>query len=192
MRIFYDTEFNEDGRTIELISIGLVTEDLRTYYAENADFDPTQANAWVKEHVLPHLSEGYRMPYREIGPNIKSWIEEWLGVEKPEFWGWYSAYDHVALCQLFGRMVDLPEGWPYFTRDLRQLADLVGNPKMPEQSQKEHHALHDAFWIREAHRYVTSLFTPERVFGLNPNAAARAAARSRRPGSPGQTPAAAW
>ena len=33
MRIFYDTEFLEDGKTIDLISIGMVAEDGREYYA---------------------------------------------------------------------------------------------------------------------------------------------------------------
>lgn len=31
MRYFYDTEFIEDGHTIELISIGVVAEDGREY-----------------------------------------------------------------------------------------------------------------------------------------------------------------
>src|SRR4051812_11038169 len=33
MKYFYDTEFLEDGQTIELISIGIVAEDGREYYA---------------------------------------------------------------------------------------------------------------------------------------------------------------
>ena len=33
----YDTEFLDDGNTIELISIGIVCEDGREYYAVNAD-----------------------------------------------------------------------------------------------------------------------------------------------------------
>lgn len=35
-RYFYDTEFLEDGRTIDLISIGIVADDGREYYAVNA------------------------------------------------------------------------------------------------------------------------------------------------------------
>jgi 3' exoribonuclease, RNase T-like len=37
VKIFYDTEFIEDGRTIDLISIGMVAEDGREYYAVNRD-----------------------------------------------------------------------------------------------------------------------------------------------------------
>lgn len=43
MRYFYDTEFIDDGRTIELISIGMVSEDGREYYAVSTAFDPQQA-----------------------------------------------------------------------------------------------------------------------------------------------------
>ena len=55
MRYFYDTEFIEDGRTIELVSIGIVAEDGREYYAVSTDFDPSKANAWVRENVLDKL-----------------------------------------------------------------------------------------------------------------------------------------
>ena len=43
MRFFYDTEFIEDGETIELISIGIVGDDGREYYAVSTDFDPARA-----------------------------------------------------------------------------------------------------------------------------------------------------
>lgn len=39
----YDTEFLEDGSTIELISIGIVCEDGREYYAVNSDMDEKRA-----------------------------------------------------------------------------------------------------------------------------------------------------
>lgn len=37
MKFFYDTEFIEDGKTIDLISIGIVAEDGLEYYAVNLD-----------------------------------------------------------------------------------------------------------------------------------------------------------
>ncbi|MGH3782429.1 MAG: polyadenylate-specific 3'-exoribonuclease AS, partial [Pseudonocardiaceae bacterium] len=40
MRFFYDCEFIEDGVTIELISIGVVDEQGREYYAVSTEFDP--------------------------------------------------------------------------------------------------------------------------------------------------------
>jgi len=38
MRYWYDTEFIEDGSTIDLISIGIVAEDGREYYAISTEF----------------------------------------------------------------------------------------------------------------------------------------------------------
>ncbi len=55
MRFFYDTEFIEDGRTIELVSIGVVAEDGSEYYAVSTEFDPDRAGDWVRANVLPHL-----------------------------------------------------------------------------------------------------------------------------------------
>lgn len=40
-----------------------------------------------------------------------------------ELYGYYSSYDHVALCWLFGKMIDLPKGFPMYTRDLKQMFD---------------------------------------------------------------------
>lgn len=37
MRYFFDTEFHEDGQTIDLISIGIVAEDGREFYAVSRD-----------------------------------------------------------------------------------------------------------------------------------------------------------
>ena len=55
MRYFIDTEFIEDGKTIDLISIGIVAEDGREYYAQSVEFDHRKASEWVKENVLLHL-----------------------------------------------------------------------------------------------------------------------------------------
>lgn len=54
----YDTEFLEDGTTIELISIGIVGDDGREYYAVNADAPIERIkkeHEWLIRNVLPHL-----------------------------------------------------------------------------------------------------------------------------------------
>ena len=55
MRYFYDTEFIEDGSTIELVSIGIVAEDGREFYAVSTEFNASNANEWVRENVLSKL-----------------------------------------------------------------------------------------------------------------------------------------
>jgi len=42
-----------------------------------------------------------------------------------KLYGYYSAYDHVALCWLFGKMIDLPNGFPMYTIDLQQELDRI-------------------------------------------------------------------
>ena len=55
MRYWFDTEFIDDGLTIDLISIGIVSEDERELYLENAHFDLGAASTWVRENVFPKL-----------------------------------------------------------------------------------------------------------------------------------------
>lgn len=163
MKYWYDTEFIEDGTTIDLLSIGIVAEDGRELYLENGDADRSKASDWVKEHVLPSLSEcrldhdpHCDCPVRPkviIGALLREFCDP-AEHGKPEFWGYYSAYDHVVLCQLFGTMMDLPKDWPMYTRDLKQWCDELGNPRLPEQGKGEHHALSDACWSREAWQFL--------------------------------------
>lgn len=159
MRYYFDTEFLEDGRTIDLISIGIVAEDGREYYAETSDAlwlsesQPTKLTAWLHENVVPHLKLGDALRRR---PLIAQEIVEFVG-DSPEFWAYYADYDWVALCQLYGRMIDLPNGWPMFCRDIKQFAVSLGEPKLPKQSTTEHHALEDARWNRTAYDFLVSL-----------------------------------
>lgn len=105
--------------------------------------------------------------------------------DKPQFYGYYSAYDHVALCWLFGKMIDLPTGFPMYTIDLKQVMDnkaktlsgridninnrIVGynnfkeqlayikcRPNYPKQT-NEHSAIHDARWNKELYEFLQSL-----------------------------------
>lgn len=149
MRYFYDTEFIEDGRTIELISIGVVAEDGREYYAVSTEFDPERAGKWVRNNVLPKLPPPSSQVWRTRS-RIRLDLEKFFGTDAPsvidpiELWAWVGAYDHVALCQLWGPMTDLPRAMPRFTRELRQLWEDQGSPPLPPRSRNVHDALVDA------------------------------------------------
>ncbi len=154
MRFWFDTEFLEDGRTIQLISIGVVAEDGRRYYAET-EVARVLANStdWLRDNVAPQLRGGMSEKPRAY---IRNEIVEFMG-EAPEIWAYYADYDWVALCQLHGRMIDLPKGWPMYCRDIKQWADMLGNPKLPDQIPPEHCAIGDALWAREAWRFLATL-----------------------------------
>ena len=207
MKYFYDTEFLEGTQktwiggktkpTIDLISIGIVCEDGREYYAISKDFNLKEAwnrydekiqhfsgdmrnqfpNGrkyrvyWIRENVLkpifqellysghkkarlplPKSSEkqftyknlkkliqGFGKSNIQIAKELKHFIYEKEDVlynkqelgfnsvgdvkSKIQLYGYYSAYDHVALSWIFGKMIDLPKGFPMYTRDLKQMFD---------------------------------------------------------------------
>lgn len=178
MRYFYDTEFIDDGSTIDLISIGVVAEDGREYYAQSRDCKFRLATDWVVRNVFIHLQSFDMVTFQPTGKRSgadiyhDSWAETawktrreirddltiFCDLEKygkPEFWGYYSAYDHVALCQLFGAMTDLPKGWPMWTRDLKQWCWALGGPDLPTQGKSEHDALADACWNRDVYKFLS-------------------------------------
>ena len=148
MRVWFDTEFIDDGRTIDLISIGLVRDDGHYYYAESSECNLASAGDWVKKNVIPHLT-GPRFTRAELRSDILTFCGS-----KPEFWAYYCSYDWVALCQLFGTMMSLPKGWPMYCNDVKQVCYAKGNPRLPLKDGAEHNALADARWTLKAWRFL--------------------------------------
>lgn len=176
----YDCEFLEDGKTIDLISIGIVADDGRYYYAvsEECGYDRRvwwkrwfnrrgslenriRRHAWLMANVVPSLPKPYgdwnlHMPdvwlFNYHAPEVKSLariadeVRDFLlaGESEPELWAYYGAYDHVKLNQLWGPMINHPEGIPMWTNDLMQEWLRLGRPEMPEQPEGLHNALADA------------------------------------------------
>lgn len=170
MKYWFDTEFIEDGKTIDLISIGIVAEDGREFYAECSEANLFLASDWVKENVLPHLwsraknktlpntwtqmgGYGGLLTRKEMRNKIALFCDPVVW-GKPEFWAYYADYDWVVLCQLFGKMIDLPKDWPMYCMDIKQFAVMLGNPALPEQKDNEHHALADAKWNKQAWMFL--------------------------------------
>lgn len=176
MRIFLDTEFIEDGRTIELISIGMVDERDCALHLCNAECDLSRANEWVSQNVLPHLPPDTGRGFELMGLNGLRVLQGWgtrkeiaehvlafVGGETPEFWGYYSDYDWVVLCQLFGAMSALPKGWPMFCLDLKQLIHHSAflDVALPKRVGPEHNALWDAVWVRLAAHVIKGCLETE-------------------------------
>lgn len=65
MRYWLDTEFIDDGSTIDLISIGIVCEDGRDLYLQSCEFDHRKSSEWVKDNVLSHLQ---MCPWAPVSP----------------------------------------------------------------------------------------------------------------------------
>jgi hypothetical protein len=144
VRFFYDCEFIEDGHTIELISIGVVDADGREFYAVSTEFDDRRAGPWVRANVLPKLPSPGDRAWRSRAA-IRDDLLEFLSAGSDiELWAWIAAYDHVALCQLWGAMPALPRPLPRFTRELRQRWEDAGRPALPSPPSDAHDALADA------------------------------------------------
>lgn len=151
------------ANAIQLISIGIVAEDGREFYAENADFmwDVVPEDHWLQENVRPHL-RGYQLE-GELGlyispgiiaDRIRGFVDDDDDDDrKSEFWGWYCDYDWVVFCGLFGRMIDLPKGFPKYCNDVKQLVDSMGSIRLPEGT-GNHHALGDARDVRDKYQFL--------------------------------------
>lgn len=182
--IDYDLEFLEDGRTIELISIGMACDDGREYYAVNsdADWDRVKKHDWLMQNVWPHLPlRGHKSGLVTVGSKteirltqpgvidtrntqvkprwvIANEVRDFIQAAVPdvELWANYGAYDHVCLAQLWGRMIDLPEGVPMFTHDIQQERSRQGLAwdDLPTQEVGEHNALADARHNQTVRRWL--------------------------------------
>lgn len=191
MRYFFDTEFIENGKTIDLISIGIVAEDGRKYYAISKDFNPNEADDWVVRNVLnklPPMLLGDKLThdswwrklkwntpkinyldspnriakarYWKSNTQIKEDILQFCNIEKygiPEFWAYYADYDWVVFCRLFGKMIDLPKGFPMYCNDLKQLIEHLNINEDIDiiPNLNEHNALADAEYNQRLYEYIT-------------------------------------
>ena len=189
MKYFYDTEFLEDGKTIDLISIGIVSEEGHEYYAVSSDLpiERIRKNDWLLRNVMtslpvnePQTLKGYveNSPGHHPRPSVSTLDvdrrdsrvkPEWvianevrdfllqdlvLASDEVELWADYSDYDHVVLCQLWGRMIALPKGLPMYTNDLQQRLRDLGGPRVPEQESGHHNALDDARHVKAVFEYL--------------------------------------
>jgi 3'-5' exoribonuclease-like protein len=172
VRCFIDTEFYEDGETIDLISLGAVRSDGEEFYAVNQEAKLHRVSPWVRENVLPKLppySSPEWMTRKEIAdgfarlmsPSKYDPYDKSPGVD--EVWGYYADYDWIVICQLYGTMMKLPATFPRYCLDLKQLSWMLGNPKHPADPPGEHNALEDARWNRDLYQFLRTV--PSGVWG---------------------------
>lgn len=177
MRVFYHCELVERGRElpIQLASIGMVREDGHEIYLVNQEaLSNVVRHPWLSLNVVPELPIRFDDPYifewdkghedyenvvalDSMPPLILDFLTNGLELDPAELWAWYGAYGHVALCQLFGSMGELPAGVPMFTHELQQLHEEHPQVVLPPQPIRRHHAMHDARWVAEAFKRIDSV-----------------------------------
>ena len=206
---FHKPLFGKKRHFIDLISIGIVCEDGREYYAISNEFRTKDADDWVKSNVITKLESkstfraGLLTPTMRLSGPIWKSNEQikydlltffgcyqdhlfWRAIPGAEIYGYYSDYDWVLFCSLFGRMIDLPKGFPMYCIDLKQVLDekvnklsnsdfftefhkkqtlsfeeklnliKTKNVKYPQQT-NEHNALADAKWNYELYTFLQTI-----------------------------------
>ena len=170
MKIFIDTEFTGLHQNTSLISIGIVTEDNRYFYAELNDYDKSQIDEWLYNNIIKNLSYNtYRTNslIPEIKPNIakkygmksnrkditKALIEFLSPYDNIEIWSDCLAYDWVLFCELFGGALNLPKNISYIPMDICTLMkmknidpDINREEFISEYITNEEHNKHNALW----------------------------------------------
>lgn len=135
-KLFLDTEFTELSQQAQLLSLALVSEDERWFYAEFTDVDTNGLSEWHQEHVVPHLSLSEQQISQfpsggtylkatkpQIVSSLKEWLQQWTHIE---IWADVPAFDWVLFCELFGGALHIPKQIHYVVRDLATLFILRG------------------------------------------------------------------
>lgn len=143
MLVFFDTEFTDFAEDAKLISIGLISEDGQTYYAELTDtYEQEDCSEFVLEHILPKLDGGDAyITIRELPIYVHAFIQSFNEpvtlVTDSVPWDWYWI-------QFLFR-----DTWPHNLK--RQPIDigLLTDDTDQEPEENQHHALKDAQAMRD-------------------------------------------
>ena len=155
MRVFLDFEFTGLQANASPISIGIVAEDGREFYAEYTDYNHETVDQWIKDNVIANLLYRYPIPSdeqrfcrHEAGPEsplnqslhlnyssysqghryqIREDLTAWLAqFDKIEVWSDCYAYDWVFFCDIFGGAFGIPKHIYYIPFDLSTYLKLAG------------------------------------------------------------------
>ena len=152
MKLWFDTEFFDDGYTIDLISIAVVAEDGREYYAASSEFKHDRATQWIHENVLQLLGDVSSHSRSHIRDDLHKFFEfsdpSGQFCPQPEFWADCGEYDWIVLRQLFGDLTAWPSDWPKFAMDIEQWRVQLSAPHFKPQDLNQHNALADARYTR--------------------------------------------
>jgi hypothetical protein len=150
MKIFLDTEFTDFPESeCDMISIGLVDETGREFYAELTDYRQETCNQFVREVVLPLLKkhptriEGKKF---DVAKALAAWLEQYRGEDC------FICFDYHTDWNLMGNMLNLlpDEDIPSFVKPLNIRGELnimkleYFWQDVDELGWKQHHALYDA------------------------------------------------
>lgn len=124
--LFFDTEFTGLRKDTTLISLGIVADNGKKFYAEFTDYDESQCDEWIKNNVINNLHLGgmgdgisdideepsgimVRGNKNYVSKELKEWISQFDSIQ---FVSDVCHYDFVLLIDLLtgGKTaLDLPD-----------------------------------------------------------------------------------
>jgi len=174
-KVFFDTEFTGLHQNTTLISIGLISECGKTFYAELTDYDKSQVDEWLQTNVISKLTlkdEGYQGFYEDLKvlgnmELVQTKLRDWLNqFEKVEIWSDCLSYDWVLFNQIFGHAFKIPSNVYYIPFDICTLFKVKGiDPDISREKfgcgeqysdMPKHNALWDARVIKMCYEKLTN------------------------------------
>ena len=180
MRVYFDTEFTGLHAKTTLISIGLISDCGKTFYAELNDFDKSQLDNWLKENVISNLSmqtsrAGITRFYKDKKETVffgdtdqlKEALTEWMSqFGYVEIWSDCLSYDWVLFNNIFGHAFSIPKNVYYIPFDICTLFKIKGiDPdisreefaEIKKEDIQKHNALYDAVVIKKCFEKLDKL-----------------------------------
>ena len=186
-KIYFDTEFTGLHQKTTLISIGLVSECGKAFYAEFNDYNKSQIDEWLEENVISNLmfndnkfvikggldKDRFNFKIKGSSIYIKEELTEWISqFQEVEIWSDCLSYDWVLFNNL---MADYSNGYPQLPINIYYIPfDICTQFKVkgidPDISREEfsgltensekHNALWDAKVIKACHEKLCSISNP--------------------------------
>lgn len=155
-KIFFDCEFTGLRKNTTLISIGLISDCGKTFYAEFTDYDKGQVDDWIEQNVIKKtrylksyknfsffqkLQVGKLYRLRNVHTKnssdnsficnntkrLKKELEWWFSqFEQVEMWSDCLSYDWVLFNDIFGTAFDIPKNIYYIPFDICTLFKMKG------------------------------------------------------------------
>jgi 3' exoribonuclease, RNase T-like len=180
MKVFFDSEFTGLHKNTTLISIGFVSENGHTFYAELNDYDGSQVDDWLRENVINNLQfnsissyvneseDGAQFVYMKGSKEtLKASLTAWLSqFEKVELWSDCLSYDFVLFNDIFGHAFSIPKHVYYIPFDICTMFKLKGvDPDISREAfvgennsgHHKHNALDDAFIIKKCYAKLEAM-----------------------------------
>lgn len=168
-KLFFDTEFTGLHQHTTLISIGIVSECGKSFYAELTDYDKEQIDEWLQSNVISKLgnirdgfikNEAGDVTFKGSALTLKTVLSNWLyQFEKVEMWSDCLAFDWVLFTHIFGHAFNIPKNVYYIPFDICTLFKLKGiDPDIDRyqfagmQEDDKHNALADAQTIKRCYQ----------------------------------------